>query len=80
VETAEGDIGGIDCAGENGVDSILAGAGDLVRKPESQTKPTSPSRRSRAHAVDEPKSSGCRRRTAVEEGNALARAERRRRC
>jgi hypothetical protein len=35
VETAEGDIGGIDCAGDKGVDNMLAGAGDLVRESPS---------------------------------------------
>jgi hypothetical protein len=80
VETADGDIGGIDCAGENGVDILLAGAGDLVREsPSPKTESTGSCRTSRASAVDEPEFTGSRRRTTVEEGYALAHAERRRR-
>jgi hypothetical protein len=43
VERAEGDIGGIDCAGENGVEIILVGAGDLVReRPRPKPRPWVP--------------------------------------
>jgi hypothetical protein len=77
VERAEGDIGGIDCAGENGVDIILAGAGEKGRVPnrvhEFQSEIPSEHR-------GRVQSTGSRRRTAVEEGNALVHAERRRRC
>jgi hypothetical protein len=66
MKTADEDIGGIDCAGKNGVVNLLAGDGDLVRESESQNKSMSPSRRSRANAVDEPESTWSRRRTAVE--------------
>jgi hypothetical protein len=41
--TADGDIGGIDCAGENGVDIILVGAGGLVREiPSPRPSPYVP--------------------------------------
>jgi hypothetical protein len=106
---ADGDIGGIYCAGENGVESILAGAGDLVRespspKPNHESsgfhrvlkaletesrrkrkemqdgpknlRSMSTSGRSQTSAMDEAKSTGSRGRAAVEEGDALAHAER----